>query len=354
MDDLQLLNLAVHYVDRKSDQLILASKEQNIGALDRTIVDFFIRLIKKVRDEEDAGPNRSASFLPDDPTLTNPSTAKRYIDAILGNDTKFLNLSRDLANRLYQCSPRTASPGILAIIKFVNLDDGKVFVAFLKIRHKDQSFVRLLESALTQLEVEQVHNLLSETVQKGAIIPHPDREEYELKVIDKQVEDDPAVYFTANFLGCSAKKSDVHQIKQLIPEIIKYSMRKGLHLDIQQIPLVINTLQDEPENITTDSVARVISQKALFGTDFKRNEFVAYINTESKLGPIDISALEFRAKGKDKTKSRMLTYKFADTKYHGLTLTGLSEVFQEIIKTEGDKIVFNLETTKEGLDISYE
>jgi hypothetical protein len=354
MRDLQLLRLAVHYVDRKANKFLLAPSEQDVNSLDNTILDFFVKLIKNVADEEDTGPHRSASFMPDNDTLADPVTIRHQIESILENEKTFFDVSKNLANRLYQRTPGTASSGLLATIKYRRLVDGRNFVSIPKIRHKDQQFVRLLETALTQLEVEQVQNMLLDSIQKGAVIPHPYRDDYDIKVVDKQAPDDPAQYFTTNFIGCKAKRSDEHQIKELIPELFRYSRKKNAVLNIERIPYVIKALQNEKDNIDTETLAKIVDKQKLFDDKFRRNEFVTFINTQSTLGLIDIPVSRFIGKGKTGDKARNLVYKFEGPRYGGLTITGSSEMFETIVETKGDKVIIHLETTKDGIDIKYE
>lgn len=80
MWDLQLLRLAVHYVDCKASKILLSPDEQDINALDATISDFFAKLINSVASEEDTGFHRSASFMPDNNTLAEPITISSQIE----------------------------------------------------------------------------------------------------------------------------------------------------------------------------------------------------------------------------------------------------------------------------------
>ena len=354
MWDLQLLRLAVHYVDRKTNRILLAPSEQDVSSFDSTIVDFFSKIITDVSSEKDTGYHRSASFMPDDDTLTDPVTIHHDVESILDSDTAFFNTSRNLANRLYQKSPGTASSGLLATVKFQRLSDGREFVAILKIPHKDGRFVKVLETALTQLEVEQVQNMLSDSIQKSAIIPHPYRTDYDLKVVDKQVTDDPAQYFTFNFIGCRAKKSDEHQIKELIPEFYRFSRDRNVALRTERIPRVINALRSEQNPITTTTLARVVDEQGLFEGGVPRSDFSLFIDTQSTLGPIDIPVSRFNAKGKGGNKPRGLVYKFEGPRYNGLTIAGPSEIFENIVEMEGDRVVIRVETTRDGLTIKYE
>jgi hypothetical protein len=352
--NLELNRLAIHYVDRSSPGPIYAPREQNIAALHPTIVGFLLSLVSVVWNALDTGTTRSGRFVPDDHERLGPSVVKRCIHTILRGDAGFFDTSRDLAQHLYRQSPGTASPGLLAITRVVRPDDGAIFVALLKIRHKDESFVRVLGEALTQLEVEQVENMLLREVQKGAIIPHPYKTEYDLKVVDKQATDDPAKYFTENFLACLTKKSDVHQIKKLLPALQRFGRDRELPVATEKLPQVVAALQERNTDVTTTVLAEVVREQEVFGPGLQPDDFVTYIEQQSDVGPVDIPRVRFARRGKRAEKPRRLTYRFLEPDLRGVTLTGPPETLASILSVDGDVFTFRIQTTRDGVSVDYE
>ncbi len=352
--DLDLKRLAIHYVDKKTNRLEHASQEQNVEVLSTTIIKFFLDLVSEVWTKEDKGPNRSAGFVPDDDAKRGPSVVKQnFEDLCRQGGEHFFRASKALATHLYQQTPGTASPGILAIMQLKRHSDRETFIAILKIRHKDERFVRVLSQALTQLDVEQVNNMLLSDIQKGAIIPHPHKDNYDLKLIDKNVADDPAQYFAEGFLGCLSKKSDEHQVKKLLPELSQFAQKRGLPLMKEKIPDIVNALQEQGTNITTSVIAEIVHNRGIFGPDLQLDDFKTYLNEESTLGPIDIPPDRFNGRGKTFIP-RKITIKFRDRNLRGVTISGPAETLTDILSIEGDMAIFHIETTRNNYDINYE
>lgn len=350
----QLNRLAIHYVHRGSETLELAPKELDLTTLHSTIASFLAEIIADLWEAPDSGTTVSARFVADDHVELGPSLVKSCAGSVIREDGDFCGLTKQIARHLYQQSPAHASAGVLAVARFIQPIDGSVFVALLKIRHKDEDFIRVLSDTLTELEVEEVRKMLLRDVQKAAIIPHPKREDYDLKLTDKQTRDDPAIYFTANFLGCEAKKSDEHQIKKLLPELIQYAHKKKLSLSIERVPDVISELQDKGEVITTDVLSRVVDEKDIFGSGFQAADLKTYIDEESELGQLSVLPEPFAGRGKTYRNAREVTVRFTDPRYRGVTISGPPSIFREILETQGDSVTFRLETTRDGFEMKYE
>jgi|GEM_PF-1070836 len=352
--DLRLNQLAIHYIDKKSQILRLAADGQGQGELNPTIVDFLLGLVGKVWHAADTGSTRSGHFRDEESQSQNLLLAKSYIGNILHEQDSFITSSQKLAEHLYAQTPATASSGLLAIMQLIEPTNNANYTAILKIRHKDSNFVKLLDEALTNLEVEHVENMLLDDIQKGAIIPHPHKPDYDLKVIDKQATNDPAKYFTEYFLGCTTKKSDEHQVKRLLPELRSYAEARGLSFDIEKLPRLVATLQKEGANVTTDTIAKAVQKQELFGSQFQSDDFKAYVRQESALGALDIPGKRFARRGKTGTTSRQLTYYFRDPDLRGVTISGPPHLLANILQSSGDTVTFHIQTTKEGYDVRYE
>jgi hypothetical protein len=345
---LELNRLAIHYVDKLSEKPAYAPRELNIQALDSTITDFLLKRVSEVWDALDAGPNCSAHF----DKQSGPLVAKRHVQTIIQGKGDFFGVSKELAQHLHQQLHVKASPGLLAVIRLVRPSDGKVFVALLKIRHKDEKIVKMLSEALTQLEVEHVKNMLLQDIQKGAIVPHPTRDSYDLKIVDKTGDGEPTQYF-ASFLGCRTKKSDEHQVKKLLPTLQEYAQVKNLRLSSEKLPLAIAALQKHA-NVTTKIIAKVVQENGVLDPDFQLGDLEKYINQQSALGPVDIPRERFVGSGKGGTP-RKIIYKFkAPPLLRGVTISGSPEAFENIISVKGDTVTFRLETTRDSFDVFYD
>ncbi len=340
----KLERLAIHYVDRKIDQLRFADGEQDLSALDVTITSFFIELLAKVWNALEQGSTSSARF-------ANQSVTQQQVTNVLAGKTDFFEASKELAKHLYHKTPKTASPGLLATIRFTN-QSGCSYIGLLKIRYKDESFVRALGSALTQLRVEHVQNMLFKEIQKGAISPHPSKRGYDMKIIDEQIDEAPK-YFK-EFLGCKAKPSDAHQTKKLLPCIVQYGEKRELHTKRQKFSHLITSLLEKDVDINSENLTEAIQQQNIFGTKFDPDDFKRFIQQESDIGEIDIPIDEFRYRGTTDRSIRKIKATFTDPTLAGLTISGSSEVFGRIMKADGDKYIFHIETTKEGYKEEYD
>ena len=355
-EGLRFDRLAVHYVDKRSRQLEFAPREQDVTALDMTVVTFILDLVSDVWQAEDSGNSRSGRFFGEsNAQQQNDGLAmSEYIGRIIQGDAQFFDVSKELAQRLYEKAPSNSSPGLMAVLRLIRSNDAKPFVAILKIRYKDESLVKVLGEALTQFEVEIVEKMLLDEIQKGAISPHPYRSEYDVKVIDRQVADDPARYFVEAFLGCSTKKSDEHQIKKLLPELKRYATNRDLPISIDRMPNVVAALQAKDVDIATSTIVEAVSEEGLFGPDFQGEDFVTYIEHESQLGPVDIPKERFSQRGKKRKKSRLVTYIFSDPALQGVAISGPASILSSILHIQGDTARFLIETTKDGYDVKYD
>ncbi len=180
---IQLERFVYHYVDKANNLIQCSDHEENINSLDATIVEFLETLTDKLWNAEDSGNTVSGHFIDG----VNPSRARPFIQEILENPNTILANSTNLANLLYQVSPGNASRGVLAVLSCVDLDSDTRYVAIYKIKCEDERVIKILSGDhLPELSVEEMRNILLKELQKGALIPHPDRQQYGLKVTDMQ------------------------------------------------------------------------------------------------------------------------------------------------------------------------
>jgi hypothetical protein len=350
---LQIDRLAIHYIDTINKKIDYAKSEENVKDLRPAILEFFLRLVKDVIDAEDAGPTYSAKFFTVDDEL-GPSVVNQHIQNIVGNEESFFEESKSIANHLFKVSPPNASAGVLAVILLREHDGKNRYISLIKIRHVDRNFVTLLEASLTQLGIEEVKKMLLEEIQKGAIIPHPDREKYELKLIDKQIPGEPAIYFVEKFLGCRTKISDDNQVKGIITALQDYGAGKKLPVLKEKLPEVIATLQETGKNVSTKSLAETVQKVGLFDGPVDSKDLVSYIEEKSEIGPIDIPVQSFSKRGKTGRTSRQMRYRFSDPQYKNVTISGPVDLLGKIISIKGDTATFTIRTTRNGFSIDYD
>lgn len=346
---LELKRVAFHYVDQKLDQPVYADQEVDLERLPPAIHAFLLDMVAEIWHAMDAGSTRSARFAaPDGPEEA--AAVKSLIDALLQDEAAFFACSQRLAQLLRERSHPNASPGVLGVMSLRRLGDGKRFVALIKIRHRDQELVRLLSAGTPRLEVEQVQNVLLKDIQKGALIPHPEKPDYEVKVIDAQSRDDPAAYFTEKFLGCVSKKSDDLQVKKVVPALERFAQEKDLELAVEKLPQVIHKLKEQPEAITPQVLAETVAEEQLFGAGVEPEELIEYLD-DVNLGDLDIPRDGFERKRKT---GRKVVYRFTDLEFEGLEISGPPEVIAKILSASGEQVVFTLRTSRDGFKFGYQ
>ncbi len=342
---LKLERFAFHYVDMKLDRPVYAEQEVDLARLPEPIQEFLLAMVSEIWDAPDAGTTRSARFA----ESQEASPARVCLETLLKDDGAFFAASRQIADLLRQRSHPSASPGVLGVMRLAHYETGKRFVALVKIRHRDEQLVRLEAPNLPRLDVERVQNVLRKEIQKGALLPHPDKDDYDVKVIDAQSREDPAAYFTEKFLGCYSKKSDDLQVRKLTPALERFAEERELSLAVERLPQVFQRLQDQPEDITAPVLAEAISEEGLFGEPVAPEEFSEYLD-QVHLGDLDIPKEQFERKRKT---ARKVIYRFIDPELEGLEISGPPEVLSRILKAEGDQVIFTVSTDSGGFHFGY-
>ncbi len=346
--ELELDRFAYHYIDPRSEAPVYSPAEQPIAEMQAEIREFLLDLVRMIWAAPDAGSTRSARFAVDHPTL-GTSQAQPWIDELIAGGEGFFSASRALAELLHRQAPATASPGVLGVLRLVRPTDGQVFAALLKIRYRDEAFVRLGSGSLPLLEVQQVDKILLREIQKGALIPHPEKPAYQLKVIDAQARDDPAAYFTAKFLGCDSKKSDDLQVKKLVPTLERYAEERQLPLKVEKVSDVIAELGRQEESVSAPKVVEVIAGQTLFGEEFEAEDFEEYLG-QSDLAGLDVPPEEFQHKRRG---PRRLVYRIVDPEYEGLEISGPPEAFRRVLSARDGSVIFTVVVTPDGFEFRY-
>ncbi|HVN56341.1 MAG TPA: nucleoid-associated protein [Anaerolineaceae bacterium] len=351
-DDSQidLLRCAYHFVDRHSAELRCSPAELDLSAANPAICQFFAEMTTDFWNAEDSGITVSGVFAGAD-SPSGPSPARPLIAAILADPATFFDQSVALATRLYDCSPTNSSPGILVVLLCRHLQSGLSFLALYKLRYRDETIVRLLDGGqVPRLEVEQIRNILLKELQKGALIPHPGRQRFDLKVTDRQ-GDEPAAYFKEKFLGCQTKKSDEHQVRRLLPELAQYAHQAGLSLSPLRLAEVIAGLRGAEASITTEMLADMVERHELYGHGFSRADFLAYLQHSDHLAGLDIPPTTFQRAG---NAGRKVIFEFTHGTLENVVLSAPPEALAEILSIDGDTVTFTIRTTSAGYQARYE
>jgi hypothetical protein len=363
--ELQIDQLAIHYLDPPNKLLLYSDAPEDVPGLPVDIRKFFLGIVNEVVDSDDAGPTYSAKFLPPvDPP--DPTSVNGLVQALLSAPAAFFDKSKAIAQCLYAASPPVAPPGVLAVIALHDQgDDQKKYACLVKVRYEDRNFVALTDASLTELTVEEIKHMLLDQIQKGAIIPHPDRADYHLKLIDKQVTGEPAVYFKDTFLGCRTKISDENQVRGIIPALEMFARVHEIAVRTEKLPALITALQTaKPEVETTaqGEVAAVVKTAEvaaaavdvqLFSAPVVKDELEEFIKNDLNIGPIDIPQRSFNRKGK-RGKARKMSYVLRDPQYKGVVISGPAGVLSRILSVQGDAATFTVKTNINGYTIDYD
>ena len=345
---IQLQRFAYHFVDKASNIINYSEAETDIGILNVTIVDFLENLTNKLWDAEDSGNTVSGVFNNGIPS----SRARPYILAILENPDTILENSKQLADILFQVSPTNASRGILVVILCRDTNSDQKYVAIYKIKCEDEKVIKILSGDnLPEITVEEVRNILFKELQKGALIPHPDKQQYDLKVTDLQASE-PRKYFGSTFLGCTTKKSDELQIKKLVPELVKFAGDNEIQVRTDRIPVVLAALGRTEGNVTIPIIEKIIEDEKLYDDAYSREAFTNYAEQSSHLKNFDVDATKLVSKKNG--DPRKIKYVIRDPELEGIVISGPIEAMQKIRTTNGERVVIQIEIFESDLKIKYE
>jgi hypothetical protein len=345
---IQLKRFAYHFVDKTTNSLIYSENAKDIDTLDGTIMDFLEALTNKLWDAEDSGNTVSGNFNQG----ATPSRAQPLIHDILESPDTFFDNSKKLAELLFQVSPSTASRGILIVILCRDTISNQNYVAIYKIKCEDEKVIKMISGDnLPEITVEEVSNILFKELQKGALIPHPDKQHYDLKVTDLQSAE-PRKYFGTTFLGCTTKKSDEFQIKKLVPELIKFASDSGIQVETDKLPLVIASLGRMEGNVTIPKIEEAIEAEKLYDDGYSREAFTAYAEQSSHINNFDVEPTKLVCKKNG--EPRRMKYVIRDPELHGIVISGPIEAMRKIRTTSGDIVMVHMEVGEADLKIMYE
>jgi hypothetical protein len=192
---------------------------------------------------------------------------RRYYEELVQDTSQFFQRSRDLAQRLYDVSRgRRTSPGLLMVLWFRKTGDDRQFLGLFKMdpgrSHKITLRQDEIGNILLDLAVRHIEQALpdpNDRVLKWAVIPHPTRPAFDVKVKDQETGADPAQYFMA-FLGCEARPSEKQQVRSLLEALPTYAQEYHAEEDWEAaVRDVVEELEEEPA-ITPEVVVEKIQE----------------------------------------------------------------------------------------------
>lgn len=267
--------LAIHLVDKASQpRAVLSDVEVDMAAARQEVKDFLAEHISDIWNAREGNVTRSGIFLPDSPV-------KDCYEELMRDSSRFLIRTRELAQRLYDVSPPIASAGLLLVLLFgleTEMGQQRKFLGIFKMDPSDDYKV-ILESpveAQLSIDVQEISKALPDPgenrVLKCAIITHPERPDFHVKLRDNQGTIDPAIYFST-FLGCTSKPSEKAQAKAVFRVIDEYATRYHASEAWEAgVPSLVGALEGKPQPLRADDVIDSIREVGLF-RDFRESDF---------------------------------------------------------------------------------
>lgn len=290
--------VALHFVDRHLSEPELAKREVDLAAFSETedattLARFFAGHLTAAWKAEEGRSTLAASF------LAGAALPQYYLD-LCQNPDHFFSCSCDIARSLHLASRGTrASPGVLMALLFREQGDSKTYLGLLKMDPGTADKVTLMRDRagefLLGLAVQHIRQSFpdpGDKVLKWAVVPHPTRPKYDLKVKDEQGGADPAQYFMA-FLGCAPGLSEKKQVAVLLDHLTGYTAQHHPQDDTQSvIEEVLEELVSQ-DTITTETLVGSIKRQGGL-TNFDESAFRQSL-VEARAGEVSITPAVVRA-----------------------------------------------------------
>lgn len=291
--EFQVERIALHLVDRSLSGPRFSDREINLdnynNPADRQVIDnFFAGHLEDVWQAEEGVRTRTAFFEIGSPL-------KNCYQELLEDPDSFYGISRLLAQRLHDVSKGvTTSKGVLVVLWFHRNGDERSFLGLFKMDHGPINRVTLLQQEaqyfLLELVVQHIEQALPDPggrVQKWAVLPHPTRRAFDVKVKDETSRVEPAQFFL-NFLGAKATLSEKRQANVLFEALRAYAAEHHARQDWKTALIEIANQLEERTHITPDVVAEVMEgTKGLEG--FNKIDFLGTL-VRMNLGDLNISS----------------------------------------------------------------
>jgi len=333
-------HVALHFVDTGLDGPILSKKEIDLNSTKRPddlkiLHSFFKDHLKRIWLDKESQKTCAASF-------KEASDIRDFYTRITTNGSEFFTCTCEMARQLYVASPNTASRGLLMVLLFRVAGDDEKYLGLLKMDPGRKDAVTLGEddngNILLDLAVRTINQVLpdpSEKILKWAIIPHPARRTFDLKVKDEQSSADRAMYFM-KFLGCEEKPSAIEQSSVLVEVIQNFTKEFApKELDCRATTdSLVEKIAESDAIITVESVVETVRES---------DNFINFdeANLRKKFEEANILDLCIPP---EKFRDAKIQYKLPN----GIIIKGPREAMENYIKVESNDngiVIIRIETT---------
>ncbi len=268
-ESFEVERVAIHLVDRSEPEPRFAPDEIDLAAFgpeDRAALDAFFdgHLWRAWRAEEGAR-TRAAS-------LEAGSVVGEQLPGLAAGGPDWFERTRRLARHLWEVSHGlNTSRGLLMVLAFRRVGEDRRFLGLFKMDPGPADLVRLRRTPggqlLLDLAVEHVEQTLPDAragVLKWALLPHPTRPSFDVKLKDDEGPAELALYFQ-RFLGCRARKSPKEQLQVVVEEVRRYAAEEHPEENAQgALDDVIASLAGR-ERVTAEAVGEALEGSRLAG-----------------------------------------------------------------------------------------
>jgi nucleoid-associated protein YejK len=280
-DAFEIEHVALHLINREQRGPRFSNKEIDLSVFTKkedieAINNFFSGHLKKIWDAPEGRRTRAATF-------TELSMMNQYFKDMVETPAQFFEVSRHMAQRLYDVSKSVpSSPGLLMIILFkirgskthylalFKMDPGKTEKVVLR---QDQAGQTLLDLAVRH--IERVLPDPDDRILKWAVMPHPTRLAFDAKVKDQEARIEPAQYFMT-FLGCEARPNEKNQIAGLLSILTTYTQKNHPDEDWGATNQeIMRELESEPVITPKVMVDKIEEMEILPG--FQGDKFIQHV-----------------------------------------------------------------------------
>lgn len=273
--------IALHLVDRSLPGPRFSRREIVLATYERpqdrqALTDFFAGHLEDVWKAEESQRTRTAFLAPD-------SQVKSCYQSLLEDLDRFFEVSKLLAQRLHDVSKGvTSAKGVLMVIWFRRKGVEQPFLGLFKMDHGPAEKITLrLEEAedfLLELAVQHIDQALPDPggrVQKWAVLPHPNRQAFDVKVRDETSRVEPA-YFFLKFLGAKMTLSEKHQSSVLLEAMQAYADKRHPGQDWKESLIqAANKLEKYP--LITPAVVVEVMQVTPGMENFQKDVFLSIL-----------------------------------------------------------------------------
>lgn len=266
--------VAIHLVDRKLPAPRFSSRAVDLDSYspdDREALNrFFDGHLSRAWTAEEGARTRAAQLHED-------SRVGAHFEALKGDPASFFERSRKMAQHLHDLARRkNTSPGLLMVLGFRRHGDRRRFLGLFKMDPGRTDAVTLREDAtgqlLLELSVEHIDHALPDPeagVLKWAILPHPTRPSFDVKVKDQEGPADLARYFT-DFLGCRPRRTEKQQLQVVLHLLEAYGREAHPDEDWKAAKdAVVQDLARTP-HVTSETVQEALAHSGLEGVQTDR------------------------------------------------------------------------------------